>query len=303
MKEGESPEGLNILENLYEGVYIVTPDRQIKYWNKGAERISGYSSEEVVGRHCSDNILRHIDESGNELCKGPCPLSRAMEGGETISGQVYLHHKDGYRVAVSVKCFPQRDAVGAIIGGIEVFERKESEADGVVYEEGADPELYVDDVTKMGNDFFARESLRQALTLAQVGGPKCAVMYLDVDDYTAKVAKYGDEMGERILRMVTGTFRAMIRKRDIICRLENDDFVILFQNAGRETLERIAQRIITFIRYSFITAEDELLSVTLSIGIALFHDGDSVDELIERSRRLMIRSRLNGSGVSLESHS
>jgi diguanylate cyclase (GGDEF)-like protein/PAS domain S-box-containing protein len=303
MRDGEEPEGIDILEHLYEGLYIVSPERQILYWNQGAEGITGYSRDDVIGKHCFDNILRHIDENGNELCKGSCPLSRAIERGETVSALVYLHHKDGYRVAVAVKCFPRRDEAGAIVGGVELFERKQAGGDELSHDEETSAELYLDEVTKAGNDYYARESLREALAVTKVGGPKCAVMYLDVDGYTEKVEKYGDAMGERILRMATGTFRAMIRRRDIICRLENDDFVIVFQNAGRETLERIARRILTFMRYSFIAAEDEIVSVTLSIGIALAHEGDSADGLIERSRRLMIRSRLNGSGVSLESHS
>jgi PAS domain-containing protein len=44
-----------LLENLYDGVYFVDCDRRILYWNKGAERISGYSAGEVIGRYCHEN--------------------------------------------------------------------------------------------------------------------------------------------------------------------------------------------------------------------------------------------------------
>ena len=50
-----------IVDNLYDGLYVVDNDRTITYWNKAAERISGFSAEEVVGRKCSDNILTHVD--------------------------------------------------------------------------------------------------------------------------------------------------------------------------------------------------------------------------------------------------
>ncbi len=46
-----------LLDNLYDGVYFVDPLRTITYWNKGAERITGYTAAEVIGKRCADNIL------------------------------------------------------------------------------------------------------------------------------------------------------------------------------------------------------------------------------------------------------
>ena len=64
-----------ILDNLYDGVYFVDLDRKITYWNKGAERITGYTAGEVVGNRCFDNILMHVDSRGTLLCKDLCPLA------------------------------------------------------------------------------------------------------------------------------------------------------------------------------------------------------------------------------------
>jgi PAS domain S-box-containing protein len=50
-----------IFESLNDGLYFVDRDRVITYWNKAAEKISGFTAEEVVGRPCSDNILNHVD--------------------------------------------------------------------------------------------------------------------------------------------------------------------------------------------------------------------------------------------------
>ena len=50
----------NIIDNLYDGVYFVDRDRTITYWNKGAERIAGYSAAQAIGRRCRDNLLNHV---------------------------------------------------------------------------------------------------------------------------------------------------------------------------------------------------------------------------------------------------
>jgi len=50
-----------VVDNAYDGIYFADKDRKILLWNKAAERITGYAQEEVVGKHCRDNILVHID--------------------------------------------------------------------------------------------------------------------------------------------------------------------------------------------------------------------------------------------------
>ncbi|MHC4401785.1 MAG: PAS domain-containing protein [Planctomycetota bacterium] len=58
----------HIVDSLSDGVYVCDPDRKIKYWSKSAERITGWRPEDVVGQHCYDGVLCHID---NELSLAP----------------------------------------------------------------------------------------------------------------------------------------------------------------------------------------------------------------------------------------
>src|SRR5512138_899186 len=90
----------DIIDNLYDGVYFVDRDRRITFWNKGAERITGYSSDRVIGRCCRDNILAHVAEEGTKLCSDLCPLQHAMADGNARESEAFLHHADGHRVPV-----------------------------------------------------------------------------------------------------------------------------------------------------------------------------------------------------------
>jgi len=56
----------------------------------GAEDLSGFKSSEVVGSHCFDNILQHIDLEGNPLCKLGCPLSNTITNDEITQIEVFL---------------------------------------------------------------------------------------------------------------------------------------------------------------------------------------------------------------------
>ena len=58
-----------VMDNLYDGMYYVDLGRRIHYWNRGAERLTGYADADVVGQFCFDNILNHVDGSGTTLCR------------------------------------------------------------------------------------------------------------------------------------------------------------------------------------------------------------------------------------------
>ncbi len=81
-----------LLENLFDGIYYADKNRIITYRNRSAENITGYKREEVLGKSCSDGILKHIDIDGNNLCKTKCPLHDAIHNGKTQDAEVFLHH-------------------------------------------------------------------------------------------------------------------------------------------------------------------------------------------------------------------
>lgn len=110
-----------VLDDIFDGVYIVDRTRRILFWSKGAESITGYSREEVAGRRCSDNILNHVDENGVLQCNRSCPLVRSIKSGKPASCTLYPLHKSGHRLPVETHVSPIRNAEGAIIGAIEVF--------------------------------------------------------------------------------------------------------------------------------------------------------------------------------------
>lgn len=120
----ESLGASEILNNLPDAAYITTRDRTIVFWSRAAEKITGWSAKEVVGRRCSDNVLVHVDKDGHHLCREDyCPLHRAIATGESsrVPIMVFAKHKDGTHVPVEVSVAPLRDGSGNTIGGIEVF--------------------------------------------------------------------------------------------------------------------------------------------------------------------------------------
>lgn len=121
-KEVEIMFDQELFNSLEVGAYYVNTERQVQAWNKAAEEITGYMSDEVVGSHCFNNILMHIDESGTLLCNNKCPLAATMQDAAVREATVFFHHKTaGYRAKVYVITAPVFDRSNRIIGGVEVF--------------------------------------------------------------------------------------------------------------------------------------------------------------------------------------
>jgi phosphoserine phosphatase RsbU/P len=122
----DSPLGADaslILDSLGDGVYVTDVERRIVYWNQAAERLTGWSAQDMVGRHCFDSLLSHVDKDGHELCgQEYCPLHRSIVTGVNSGAPlVFAKRKDGQRTPVQVTVAPIRNSAGEIVGGVETF--------------------------------------------------------------------------------------------------------------------------------------------------------------------------------------
>ncbi len=121
LKEFMPDNALELLNELFDGVYIVNRERKIVFWNRGAELISGYTRSRMEGIFCHEGPLQHEDAAGCRLCHQNCPAQRAMDEGVPVKDVVYLHHADGSLVPVETHVRPVRDTSGKIAFAIEVF--------------------------------------------------------------------------------------------------------------------------------------------------------------------------------------
>ena len=282
----------NILDNLSEGIYFVDRERRISYWNKGAERITGYRSGEVVGSFCRDNILNHVDGQGVELCRELCHLAIAMLEGTNQEAEIYLKHKDGYRVPVSSRGSPLRDSSGAIIGAVEIFSDISAKDELMQRLEELRKMALLDPLTGMGNRRFVETGLNSRLNELQRYGWKFGLLFIDID-YLKKVNdSYGHEAGDLVLKMVAGTLIHNARSFDLVGRWGGDEFVAIIANVTCEELFRVAQKYCVLVGESSLPVGKDRINVTISIGATLVRPDYSSETLLKRADQLMYRSKI-----------
>lgn len=206
-----------LLDNLYDGVYFLDPERRISFWNRGAERITGFSREEVLGKRCAANILEHVDSEGRCLCAtSDCPAWRSMQDGQLRDCQAFLHHRAGHRVPVRIRTSPLLDADGRAVGAIEVFSENEAELAASERIGRLEQLALLDPLTGLGNRRHCEAQLQTRLDELRRYGWTFGVLFIDIDHFKQINDEFGHEAGDQVLRMVGRTLSNGVRSFDSI---------------------------------------------------------------------------------------
>jgi len=284
----------SVLDNLYDGVYFVDSERRITYWNHGAERISGYTSEEVLGKSCADNFLRHIDESGLQLCVGLCPLARTLRDGQPREAEVFLHHKHGHRVPVSVRIAPLRDEEGKIFGAVEIFTDASTRQDILCELSKLKHQTLRDPLTCLGNRRAAEDEFQRRVRDLQRYQVPFGLLFVDIDHFKAVNDTYGHEVGDKALIMLSKTLVNSLRGVDCVCRWGGEEFLVIVPKVDAATFQTVAERMRRFVESSSLPVPGGELTFTVSVGGAMAQPSDSIETLVTRADAMMYQAKHSG---------
>jgi diguanylate cyclase (GGDEF)-like protein/PAS domain S-box-containing protein len=284
----------NILNNLFDGLYFVDHERRITFWNRTAERLTGYEAREVVGRKCADNMLVHVDNEGQNLCEGRCPLARTLEDGESREAEVFLHHRQGHRVPVAVRIAPIRDADGRITGAVEVFNDNSRRLAEAEESDRLKKMALIDPMTELMNRHFMEISLQSILKEVDRFNWPMGLLFMDIDRFKRINDAYGHEAGDQVLKAVARTLVESVRAFDIVGRWGGDEFVLIVRNITEKSLARLAVKLRALVGKSFVTLAASQVAVTVSIGATALAPDDTVETAIGRADQLMYRSKAAG---------
>lgn len=282
------------MNQLFDGVYFVNTERQIQFWNGGAERLTGYKSCEAVGSYCWNNMLAHVDEDGRALCHDGCPLQASIEDGAPREADIFLRHKDGHRVSVHVRVAPMLDVNGDIVGGIEVF--TDNTIRETILRRVAEMErmAQLDGLTNLANRRYMEDTLDVACSGQDRRAGQGGVLFMDVDHFKRINDTFGHDAGDMVLKMVAGSLANALRANDTAARWGGEEFVAHLSDVSAESLFGVARRVQRLIAESSLVYNGERLATTVSIGATLIETGDTRQTVFKRADALMYRSKEAG---------
>jgi PAS domain S-box-containing protein len=113
-----------VVDRIETGVYAVDVNQRIGYWNYGAETVTGFLSQEMLGRPCGSNLVVEQIEHNPALCAHQCPLESGV--GEHARREVvtYFRHRAGHLVWVRLWTMAVKNRAGDILGAVKVFSER-----------------------------------------------------------------------------------------------------------------------------------------------------------------------------------
>ena len=264
-----------IVESLPVGVYIVGLDRRISFWNHAAEEITGYLSQEVIGRPCHEDLLVHCGARGTPICSSAgCLLTCALRDRKPMETMLFARHKDGHRVPVIVRSIPLSDNDGKIVAIAELFKKQEDQSE---MRWSADPSNAADGLH--GPSILATETY---LNSKLKSPDELAVFLIELCNQQAMAKQRGWEMVHTMTRTMVHTLMDMLPTPHFLGRWHGDRFVIVVPGSTEESFIQLREQLEGVCNSCSVTWWGDQVKAEVKVSGTLLHAGDTMETMFLR---------------------
>lgn len=251
--------------------------------------MTGYAKEELVGRNLVSTNMWSSDPRTQKKIRNR--LIKATNG-LFVRDEIGISCSDRKISIVDFSIKPITDDKGVV--EFILFEAREIN----MYKRN-ERKLYqlahFDHLTQLPNRVLFNDRLAQSIRGAKRFNRVMAVLFIDIDNFKEINDTHGHEAGDAILQVTASKIRRCIREIDTVSRLGGDEFaVILSEVKSQDTTIDTARRIIDVVSRPVVYNDAEI-TITVSIGIALFpEDASSVSGLLSLADSAMYQAKQAG---------
>jgi diguanylate cyclase (GGDEF)-like protein/PAS domain S-box-containing protein len=274
-----------------EAIMIVDADMVVVRVNQAFTRITGYTSDEVVGRKPQ---LSNIERHNTRFCRDKWVV---VNRNGSWQGEVWDRRKSGETYPKWVTATAVRNDTGAlthyVITHLDLTEMKRAE------EQIRRLDLF-DPLTRLPNRKLLMDRLNQAMASGQCNDMYGAVIFIDIDHFKVLNDTTGHDNGDFLLQQVARRLVACVSEEDTVARIGGDEFVVVlrclsgdYQDAARQT-EATGTALLGAFREPF-SLHDSEHTTSASIGATLFHgQRASIGELLKQADLAMYKAKESG---------
>jgi diguanylate cyclase (GGDEF)-like protein/PAS domain S-box-containing protein len=300
----------HIVETTSEGVWVIDAEAHTVFANEQIASMLGYRAEEMLGRH----LFTFMDDADRVLCASR--LERRKHGTRE-QHEFKFQRKDGHSMWAMLATSPLLDDQGRYAGALamvsDITVRKETER--LLDQTQRELEQHVaertqqlleanrrleqlatrDPLTGLLNRRALDERLEQEVSRARRHGAPLSALVLDVDHFKRINDSAGHQVGDAVLRHLSGLLVDLVRESDVVARYGGEEFVVLAPHTPRQGALVLAER----VREATATSKHKSCSwrgsVTLSVGVAELEPAPAAsDSLIARADSALYEAKRQG---------
>jgi diguanylate cyclase (GGDEF)-like protein/PAS domain S-box-containing protein len=265
-------------------------DGHITGWNQQAEKIFGWSADEILDQRIEDTIIPARYRAAHR--KG---MKKFLETGETsvMNTLIEIHalHRNGHEfpveMSLSVLDSPDLQEFNAYIR--DISERKHAET--VIWNQAN-----FDSLTSLPNRNLFLQKLEHEIRSCDRSNQSLALMYLDVDRFKDVNDSLGHDMGDLLLIEIATRLKKVVREIDTVSRLSGDEFTIILGNIDDQlSVQPICQELLDALAQPF-QLDNEKVFLTASIGVTFYpQDSKNIESLQRNADQAMYAAKSEGS--------
>jgi diguanylate cyclase (GGDEF)-like protein/PAS domain S-box-containing protein len=283
-----------ILEALPLGVYVVNREGKIVLWNAGAEHVTGYLRQDVLGRLSEVELLEQSENGGKiseEVAESP---SKSLRNGAAVALQLFLRSKSGHSIPVQLRSVPLRNDHGALLGAAKIFQPISASALGNRRQNKLAAYGCLDALTGALNHSLIQAHVKESLDLYALYPIPFCVMCFAIDDLGKLRDRYGQAGVDAALRVVSQTIENALRPADFLGRWLEEEFLAVLPECGENDAAKVGQRLSKMVQHAVVSWWGDTFHVGISIGATSAHDHDTVSALVSRAERALRESSAAG---------
>lgn len=156
-------------------------------------------------------------------------------------------------------------------------------------------QAHYDPLTNVPNRRWFLDLARRELSRANRQHTSFCVMMMDIDHFKNVNDAFGHDAGDEVLKGLATRAASILRREDLFARFGGEEFVALLPGSNLEKAVDVAERIREYIAATGIRLNTgKVISVTISIGVAMYRTGDSLDDLIKRADTALYEAKERG---------
>lgn len=273
-------------EDSGEAIMITGPDKTILAVNTAFSKITGYARSETLGRPAG------FMSSGHHDADYFARMAQCLQTSDHWQGEIWNRRKNG-------QVFPEWLGISAVRNEQDCLTHYVAIFSDISEKKATEARLeflaHHDPLTRLPNRILVRDRLAQALAQATREESHVALLYLDLDHFKMVNDTLGHVVGDQLLKAVVWRLQRCVRDTDTISRLGGDEFLIVLTGVhDTSAISLIGEKILQQMDAPFVI-EEHTLSVSFSIGIALYpDDGGDFDTLLLKADTAMYHAKESG---------
>lgn len=279
-----------LLEALGEGVYGVDLHGHATFINATAQRLLGFSSEQIIGQN-QHLLFHHHRPDGSEYPGAECPVRETLDDGLFRSREEWFirANGEGFPVRLTVAAVEEDgERSGAVVVFRDISEQKHKEAELLRL-------ATTDPLTGVANRRQFLEQLTQEIGRFQRSGEPAALMMLDLDLFKLVNDNYGHAAGDLVLQRLASLAGQTLRRIDMVGRLGGEEFAVLLPGSNLAAALEAGERLRKALEAEIIHSKAGEIRITTSIGITLLKpDDEEPDQPLSRADEALYVAKYQG---------